>query len=124
MHYQGKDYFAEYSPFYVDDETNYFRLHVSNYSGTAGDALLTLNHQGFGSKSDGMAFSTIDNDHDATNSNCAFLFDSGWWFNNCFGGNLNGLWGAHKNWEGLNWHPLTGISSGIDFSEMKLRVKH
>ena len=47
-----------------------YNLEISGYSGNAGDALLFA---------DGAAFSTVDNDNDASGGNCAEVFLGAWW---------------------------------------------
>ena len=47
-------YFSEFS---IEDETDYYRLHIDGYSGTAGDGM--LEHP-----LEGMLFSTMDRDND------------------------------------------------------------
>jgi ficolin len=44
--------------------------------------------------SDGMQFTTSDNDQDLSSVNCADYFGDGggWWFNACFRANLNGVY--------------------------------
>ena len=57
----------------VDAEDQGYMLHISNYSGTAGDAMYYNN---------GMKFSTWDRDDDKWNKNCAQDNNKGgWWFN-------------------------------------------
>jgi len=48
-------YYAEYSTSTVQSESSNYTLHVSGYSGNAGDAL---------SRQNGMKFSTFDRDND------------------------------------------------------------
>ncbi|XP_020892024.1 fibroleukin [Exaiptasia diaphana] len=76
--------YAKYSSFNVKSESNLYRLDVSGYSGTAGDAIHHPTHPSW--RSNGMAFSTPDRDNDKYSAgNCAA--DSsrscGWWFNWC-----------------------------------------
>jgi ficolin len=39
-----------------------------------------------------MAFSTKDRDNDVGSQHCAQQFHSGWWFEKCYDGNVNGLY--------------------------------
>ena len=55
----------------VEDEDQGYRLHISGYSGTAGDSMAYHN---------GMKFSTRDRDNDKYSSNCAQRYKGGWWF--------------------------------------------
>ena len=55
----------------VEDEDQGYRLHISGYSGTAGDGLDYHN---------GMKFSTRDRDNDKSSRNCAQDNKGGWWF--------------------------------------------
>src|SRR6218665_734320 len=80
----GQWYYADYDTFSIDSESNKYTLHLSGYSGNAGDSLTntSLRSSFF---LDGMYFSTFDNDNDrdVSNYNCAMSYGGGWWFNYC-----------------------------------------
>jgi len=59
---------------------------VSGYSGDAGDALAATAHPT--RVSNGMQFSTPDQDNDNNGGPCS-AGTSGWWFNNCARSALN-----------------------------------
>ncbi|MPC41208.1 Angiopoietin-1 [Portunus trituberculatus] len=105
--YNGNSAYAHYRRFYVEGEDQDFRLHVSGYRGTAGDALTNRNTAD-SFTADGMKFSTYDRDNDlADDTNCALLWKSGgWWYNCCSWSNLNGPhWKqAEGSSIGINWH--------------------
>ncbi|XP_052564500.1 ryncolin-4-like [Culex pipiens pallens] len=69
----GEYRFARYSNFLIGNETESYALkELGQYSGTAGDGLVT--HKG-------AAFSTFDRDRDQNaNQNCAVGLKGGWWF--------------------------------------------
>lgn len=77
----------------VGSEEEGYPLHVSGYTGDAGDALVMpksdmasyLSHNG-------MKFSTFDKDNDRWEENCAEMYGGGWWYNNCQSANLNGMY--------------------------------
>ncbi|XP_035005366.2 fibrinogen alpha chain isoform X2 [Hippoglossus stenolepis] len=73
----------------VGSEGEGYALHVSGYTGDAGDGLVMP-------KSDvshnGMKFSTFDTDNDRGEENCAAMYGGGWWYNNCQSVNLNGIY--------------------------------
>eukprot|EP00730_Choanoeca_flexa_P014846 TRINITY_DN6639_c0_g1_i4.p1 TRINITY_DN6639_c0_g1~~TRINITY_DN6639_c0_g1_i4.p1 ORF type:complete len:488 (+),score=61.05 TRINITY_DN6639_c0_g1_i4:83-1546(+) len=73
---------ALFETFRVGTEAENFKLTAQGYSGTAGDSLTYAS---------GYAFSTYDKDNDIYGENCASLFKGGWWYTNCHGSNLNGL---------------------------------
>ncbi|XP_050722766.1 angiopoietin-2-like [Eriocheir sinensis] len=107
MDYDGNCKYAVYKHFYLDDETQGYRLHVTGYVGNAGDALTRKNiRDNF--TADGMMFSTKDRDNDMSKDiNCAQLWKSGgWWYNRCAWANLNGpSWiQADGTGIGINWH--------------------
>ncbi|KAJ8262060.1 hypothetical protein GJAV_G00161690 [Gymnothorax javanicus] len=85
--FQGVKEYAKYDRFYVSNELLRYRLTVSGYSGTAGDALhfsKSYNH-------DQKFFTTPDKDNDMYPSgNCGAYYSSGWWFDACMSANLNG----------------------------------
>lgn len=78
----------------VGSEAEGYALHVSGYTGNAGDALVKgdaslgpfLSHNG-------MKFSTFDKDNDKwEGESCAEMYGGGWWYNNCRSANLNGIY--------------------------------
>lgn len=92
--FDGDTAFALYDSFYIYGPDQDYRLHIRDYSGTAGDSLSTgykyvnLNN---------IPFSTPDRDNDMDKGgSCAASLGSGWWFNLCHLANLNGQYGqAH-----------------------------
>ncbi|KAM4024764.1 fibrinogen-like protein 1-like protein isoform 2-T2 [Anomaloglossus baeobatrachus] len=84
---QGNKYHADYSSFMVDSEVNDYALRLGDFSGTAGDALTTVNETG---THDNMKFSTADRDNDRWGKNCAEASGGGgWWFDSCYSALLN-----------------------------------
>ena len=78
-----------------------------------------------------MPFSTFDSDNDMRfYDNCAQLFKSGWWFNQCFQANLNGIYYTYKNAfqqqqirflrNGLHWNSIDFYKS---LKSTKMRIK-
>lgn len=109
----GKKYLAVYDHFKVDGARDNFRLHISGYHGTAGDAMNSEweDH-------DGQFFSTKDRDNDDRYyDSCAQQYQGAWWFNNCFEAHLNGKYytkGFHKNYfqrDGIQWNTIHMYSS-------------
>lgn len=55
----------------------------------------------------GMVFTTLDRDNDLNPyTNCALVWNGGWWFNRCSFVFLNGPY-ASSSWE-YAWKPFTG----------------
>ncbi|KXJ14906.1 Fibroleukin [Exaiptasia diaphana] len=98
---------ASYSIFIVQNESNFYRLDISGYSGTAGNA---LDHSNPPWKSKGMVFSTPDRDNDKCPCACAVDTKSGWWFNWCAAGSLNQVT--------IFWNTL---SNSLSKSTMKIK---
>ena len=70
----------------VEDEEHQYRLHVSGFSGTVQDS--------FSWYHDKQGFSTPD-----SGNICAEISHGGWWYNQCFYANLNGVYyrvSAHR----------------------------
>ena len=109
----GNSAYASYSTFYVGGSTTDYTLHVSGYSGTAGDSLTYHNL---------MKFSTNDHDNDNhSGGNCATELTAAWWYNLCHYSNLNGLYGNNNYPFGINWKTWKGYEHSLLFSEMKIR---
>ncbi|XP_076071153.1 uncharacterized protein LOC143042628 isoform X2 [Mytilus galloprovincialis] len=96
--------YADYSIFHVDDESTKYLLNVTGYHGTAGNC---LDSNLLGGKSNGMKFSTKDQDNDKSSSNCATDSEGGWWYNDCQLCDLNGDYGRY----GPRWYyDLLGVA--------------
>ncbi|XP_018015310.1 techylectin-5A [Hyalella azteca] len=105
--FNGDTAFAHYDRFYLEDESNGYRLHVSGYRGNAGDSLSNLNNLD-NYTAEGMMFSTHDDDRDTSHEiNCAHYWNiGGWWFNRCSWANLMGPYKLPGQGDGIgiNWH--------------------
>src|SRR6218665_3815789 len=109
----GTWFYADYKTFSLDSESNKYALHLSGFSGDAGDSLTNTSvapkwYHG------GMSFSTWDNDNDRVpTNNCAQQYRAGWWFNNCYNSCLTCLFGNNFAWESLNYLPSRGILTAM-----------
>lgn len=104
--------YAHYTEFSIDSEARHYTLAVSDYTGTAGDSM-RYHH--------GRPFSTRDKDPYPLGIHCAKEYMGGWWYKNCYKTNLNGLYGANSNNQGVVWIDWKGKDSSIPFTEMKFR---
>ncbi|XP_075905697.1 angiopoietin-related protein 7 [Nelusetta ayraudi] len=77
--WSNKHKHALYQSFSVEDEEHQYRLHVSGFSGTVQDS--------FSWYHDKQGFSTPD-----SGNICAEISHGGWWYNQCFYANLNGVY--------------------------------
>ncbi|KAL9982300.1 hypothetical protein ACROYT_G004327 [Oculina patagonica] len=117
--FDDKIKYAKYTTFKVADEGDKYRLLIGGYSGTAGDSMYE-NKQ----SANGMQFSTKDNDNDPAGGSCAVLHKGAWWYRDCHGSNLNGLYhgGQHDSHaDGVNWYKFRGHYYSLKRAEMKLR---
>ncbi|KAM9705119.1 fibrinogen-like 2a [Menidia menidia] len=108
--FEGVREYAKYDQFYVSNEYLRYRLSISGYSGTAGNAISFNKHFNHDQK----FFSTPDRDNDMYPSgNCGAYYSSGWWFDACMSANLNGKY-YHKRYKGVRngifwgtWHNMS-----------------
>ncbi|XP_028306586.1 fibrinogen-like 2a [Gouania willdenowi] len=108
--FEGVREYAKYDQFYVSNEFLRYRLSISGYSGTAGNAISFNKHFNHDQK----FFSTPDRDNDLYPSgNCGAYYSSGWWFDACMSANLNGKY-YHKRYKGVRngifwgtWHNMS-----------------
>ncbi|XP_068961115.1 fibrinogen alpha chain [Petaurus breviceps papuanus] len=131
--WDGNEVYAEYN-FHVGSEAEGYVLQISSYEGTAGDALIE------GSVEEGteytshsnMRFSTFDQDNDQWEENCAEMYGGGWWYNNCQGANLNGVYYPGGSYDprdnspyeienGVVWIPFRGSDYSLRTVRMKIR---
>ena len=109
--------YARYSYFHVEGSSVNYKLHVSGYSGTAGDDL--SNHKD-------SQFSTRDCDNDVYHGSCSRIYGGGggWWYTSgCFHCNLNGPYtcGAVRHSFGVIWGNFRGYSHSLKYTDMKIR---
>ena len=111
--FDGDTAYAVYDSFNVGNASTNYRLTIGTYSGAAGDSL---------SRHNNMAFSTKDRDNDNGSRDCANEFKGGWWYNNCYYSNLNGLYlgSTGDRQTGNVWHHWKVFQS-LKKTEMKIR---
>lgn len=105
--------YAQYDHFHVANESQYYRLTIEGYSGTAGDAMQYSKKFNHNEKN----FTTPDRDNDQyTSGNCGAYYSSGWWFDACMAANLNGKY-YETRYKGLRngifwgtWHNISSES--------------
>ena len=100
----GSWYSAEYNSFRLENETNFYRIHMDGYSGDGDDVMNSRCSEGV---SNGMNFTTFDRDNDNGPYNCAGHYGGGWWFNRCLCVNLNRIYGGNYGVWMNDWHRLT-----------------
>ena len=111
--FSGNTVYAQYSSFYIGGSSTDYTLHVSGYSGTAGDSL-TYHH--------GSKFTTKDNDNDQGGNNCAVSYQGAWWYHNCYESNLNGKYLIDAtNTEGITWYQWNRNYNSNKYADMKIR---
>ncbi|KAJ4921138.1 hypothetical protein JOQ06_024722 [Pogonophryne albipinna] len=93
----------------VGSEDEGYPIHVSGYTGDAGDSL-TMSHNG-------MKFSTFDKDNDKSEGSCAEMYGGGWWYNDCQAANLNGVYykGAYEPEKTAPY----GVANGVVWETFK-----
>ena len=111
--FAGNTAYAKYSSFYIEGSSAEYKLHLSGYSGTAGDSFTSHN---------GKKFTTKDNDNDAHIGNCAVMFTGGWWYTaGCHNSNPNGLYGVNTHGKGINWATWKGYTYSLKHTQFKIR---
>nr|XP_013884265.1 PREDICTED: uncharacterized protein LOC106532682 [Austrofundulus limnaeus] len=115
--WQGRHVFAEYDSFHLEPESDWYRLRLGLYQGTAGDSLSWHNNK---------AFTTLDRDKDSYTGNCAHYQKGGWWYHMCAHSNLNGVWyrGGHyrsRYQDGVYWAEFHGGSYSLKKVSMMIK---
>ncbi|XP_059175163.1 angiopoietin-related protein 2-like [Physella acuta] len=114
MKYKGKDYYAVYRGFKVENEAAKYKMSFTSFSGG------NIRDDFIGHKF--MKFTTFDSDNDILSSgNCAVDRRGGWWFRRCYDVNVNGEWASSFYDKGIHWARITSSTDSLDFVELKLR---
>ncbi|XP_019634754.1 PREDICTED: microfibril-associated glycoprotein 4-like [Branchiostoma belcheri] len=116
--WRGETRYATYSSFKLSGESDQYRLHISGYSGDAGDSMDYHNER---------MFSTVDRDNDAYSGyHCSQHYgQAGWWFWSC-GYSLNGRYlgncrSSCAASQGVVWYHWRGWSYSLKSVSMKIR---
>ncbi|XP_078618790.1 uncharacterized protein LOC144886189 isoform X2 [Branchiostoma floridae x Branchiostoma japonicum] len=121
MDWGGNSSYTEYSFFRVSNESDQYRLHISGYSGPAGDSMGYNN---------GQRFSTRDRDNDVWSSgHCSQKYgQAGWWFGDfeCSWSSLNGRYlgncsNSCPSEQGVLWVDWGGWTYSLKSVSMKIR---
>jgi len=110
----GKWYSAEYEFFLLSNEATKYAISLTGYTGDAGDAFSVPNPSNW--RTNGIKFTTIDNDNDKlSNGNCANDEKGGWWWNICGTSCLNSYALEGNSWgtlQILGLAPTRYVQSG------------
>ncbi|XP_060755294.1 microfibril-associated glycoprotein 4-like [Neoarius graeffei] len=115
--------YAQYTLFYIDSESSYYRLNIGGYvSGGAGDSLSYVN---------GRYFSTFDKSYSRS---CPETSNGGFWYNNyyyyyyryyyCHRANPNGLYKygrVSSSYTGIIWNSWKSYYYSLKTITMKIR---
>ncbi|KAK9536631.1 hypothetical protein VZT92_006398 [Zoarces viviparus] len=127
--------YAAYDDFDLDNETEFFSIHLGRYAGSAGDAFRGYDQD---QNQDTAPFSASDVDNDGCNPSCSIdnrtvescssrHNQTGWWFNRCGLANLNGTPEDAERDQGQRTHMLwdtwrqNGVPHTIKSVTMKIR---
>ena len=75
----------------------------------------------------GMKFTTIDNDNDHANGNCATRYTDGgaWWHNSCFHVKLTGIYCRQEECQpaasGIIWNGIRTYSQSFKYARMSIK---
>ncbi|XP_072107224.1 angiopoietin-2a isoform X1 [Mobula birostris] len=115
--WEANEAFSLYNQFYLDNESQKYRIHLKGYSGTAGK-ISSLSQMG-------NSFSTKDSDNDKCLCKCSQMASGGWWFDACGPSNLNGLYysaGQNTNrFNGIKWYYWKGSGYSLKATTMMIR---
>nr|XP_022296425.1 tenascin-R-like [Crassostrea virginica] len=111
--------YAEYSSFYIADENDKYRIHVSGYSGIAGDGISSTSQY----SNNNAQFSTFDSNNDASSTRVnAVRWRGAWWYHDGHTSNLNGEYGNNNHGEEVSWYYFKGWTHSLSGTRMMLRM--
>ncbi|XP_034106327.1 fibrinogen-like protein 1 isoform X2 [Drosophila albomicans] len=105
----GSIFYARYDDFKISDEDHGYALSLGKFRGNIENAMR---------ESENRKFRTFDEGYQHYSGNCAVWHGSGWWYNDCFKGHLNGLYGRD-----LEWYTETGTINKLKEAKMLIRPK-
>ncbi|XP_056586520.1 angiopoietin-related protein 5 [Triplophysa dalaica] len=125
--------YASYDNFWLEDETNFFAIHLGRYAGSAGDAFRGYDQE---ENQDTAPFSTSDIDNDGCAPFCTFdekavescsvhQNNTGWWFNQCGKANLNGsqLDQDYTTQSHIRWDTWTKNGKPVQIKSVSMKIR-
>ncbi|KAL5019646.1 hypothetical protein ScPMuIL_002538 [Solemya velum] len=116
VEFDGEVHYIMYRDFLLGNASTDYTLEFgSRIGGNATDEMAVHDRQ---------PFSTPDVDNTEYQDDCATLYNSGWWFYDCFEANLNGLYlpATHADiWQGIIWESITGDRGSLQATDMMYR---
>ena len=115
--YNSTKFVAKYTTFEVGSKTQGYVLNLDGFSSTP------YFTDSFKEYSQGMKFSTKDQDQDTSSFNCADTFGGGWWYGSCFHVKLTGPHST-KHFpvaSGIHWESITTLYHSFKKVSMKVR---
>ncbi|XP_057216613.1 angiopoietin-related protein 5 isoform X2 [Triplophysa rosa] len=125
--------YASYDNFWLEDETNFFAIHLGRYAGSAGDAFRGYDQE---ENQDTAPFSTSDIDNDGCAPFCTFdekavescsvhQNNTGWWFNQCGKANLNGsqLDQDYSTQSHIRWDTWTKNGKPVQIKSVSMKIR-
>ncbi|XP_052895806.1 fibrinogen-like protein 1 [Anopheles moucheti] len=109
--------YAHYANFAIGSGNDLYPItKLDGFSGTAGDSLRSLV---------GVLFSAYDIDVDNSDGNCAATNRGAWWFTDCGGCNLNGIYlkGQSGSTTGMFWETFRGAYYSLKKSRIMVKRK-
>ncbi|XP_053663957.1 fibrinogen-like protein 1 [Anopheles marshallii] len=109
--------YAHYDNFAVGSGNDFYPItKLDGYSGTAGDSLRSLV---------GVLFSAYDLDLDNSEGNCAATNRGAFWYTDCGGSNLNGIYlkGLSGSTTGMFWETFRGAYYSLKKSRIMVKRK-
>ena len=88
----GEQVYQKYVSVMIGSAETFYELNIGPHYGTAGNTL-----------TNGMKFSTYDEDNDITTKNCASTHGGGFWFSGCGASNINGILLSSHEVTGAYW---------------------
>ena len=117
--FNGDVRFAHFEGFAVGDEASKYRLTSGQRTNNVGINWSAMN---------GLRFSTSDSDNGKGSRVCAVEFPSGWWLDDCFNMNLNGVYrpspgSVPSSSQGIHWGEWLSHSESLKETLMMMRRK-
>ncbi|GBN90495.1 Techylectin-5A, partial [Araneus ventricosus] len=110
---------AEYKVFWIENEENKYKLHMSKYSGNADSQNLSTHS--------GAHFYIVDHPNQPKESKPEWIRSGGWWLNHIMTTSLNGLnilsTDKIQSMEGITWLTFGGVQNSLASTEIKVRPK-